>query len=166
MTFRDSSSNVSDSDLSAIPGWSARIRFLPMMLAIGRSSFIFAAFLPAVSGAQVPPPGFVNKLMLVSPISGDEAKEMAFNDISMAPGSTSPRHTHPGDCYGAVIDGTVELRIEGQEPSRFSGRQVWHVPRGLIHEFTNTGGTPARLVNTLVVDKGKVRTQVVPAPQK
>ena len=151
MTCRDPSSNVSGRDFS---------------LAIGRSFFVFATLLSSVSLAQVTAPGFVNKLMLVSPISGDEAKEIAFNDISMAPGATSPRHTHPGDCYGAVIEGTVELRIEGQEPSHFSARQVWHVPRGLIHEFTNIGDTPARLVNTLVVDKGKVRTQVVPASQK
>jgi len=137
-----------------------------MVLAIARSSFAFATLLATISDAQVPPPGFVNKLMLVSPVSGDEAKEMAFNDISMAPGSTSPRHTHPGDCYGAVIDGTVELRIEGQEPSLFSARQVWHVPRGLVHEFRNIRDTPARLVNTLLVDKGKVRTQIVPASQK
>jgi quercetin dioxygenase-like cupin family protein len=166
VTFRDSSSNLSDNGFSAIPKWSGCIRLQSLMLAIGRSSFVFATLLPAVSDAQVSAPGFVNNLMLVSPISGDEAKEMAFNDISMAPGASSPRHTHPGDCYGAVIDGTVELRIEGHEPSLFSARQVWHVPRGLIHEFVNVGDTPVRLVNTLVVDKGKVRTQIVPAPQK
>ena len=140
--------------------------FQSMVLAIGRSSLVLATLLPAVSDAQVSAPGFVNKPMLVSPITGDDAKEIAFNDISMAPGASSPRHTHPGDCYGAVIEGTVELRMEGHEPSRFSARQVWHVPRGLIHEFANVGDTPARLVNTLVVDKGKVRTQIVPASQK
>jgi quercetin dioxygenase-like cupin family protein len=127
---------------------------------------MFAAlFLPA-SHAQVSAPGFQAKSMLVSPISGDEGKEIAFIDVSMAPGAASPRHTHPGDCYGAVIDGTVELRVEGQEPRRFSAGQVWHNPRGPVHEFVNVGATPARLVNTLVVDKGKPRTQIQPAPQK
>ena len=135
-------------------------------VAIGTSFFVFAGLSPAVSNAQVSEPGFVNKPMLVSPISGDEAKEVVLNDVSMAPGASSPRHTHPGDCYGAVIDGTVELRVEGQEPRRFSARQVWHSPRGLVHEFTNVGDTPARLVNTLVVDKGKPRTQIQQAPEK
>jgi quercetin dioxygenase-like cupin family protein len=166
MTCWDPSGNASGSGFTAASKWSAHVRLRSMMRAIGRSSFVLATLLSTVSHAQVTAPGFVNKLMLVSPISGDEVKEIAFNDISMAPGATSPRHTHPGDCYGAVIEGTVELRIEGQEPSHFSARQVWHVPRGLIHEFTNIGDTPARLVNTLVVDKGKVRTQVEPALQK
>lgn len=141
-------------------------RYKSIGLAIGASSLVFAALLSAPSHAQVSAPGFVSKPMLVSPISGDGVKEIAFIDVSMAPGASSPRHTHPGDCYGAVIEGIVELRVEGQEPRRFSAGQVWHNPRGPIHEFKNVGDTPARLVNTLVVDKGKPRTQIQPAPQK
>jgi quercetin dioxygenase-like cupin family protein len=65
-----------------------------------------------------------------------------------------------------VIEGTVELVVEGKEPRRFSAGQAWHNPRGPVHYFRNVGGSPARLVNTLVVDKGKPRTQVVPTPRK
>jgi hypothetical protein len=36
-------------------------------------------------------------------------------------------------------------------------------PRGAIHELKNVGDTPVRVVNTLVVDKGKPRMQ--PASQ-
>jgi quercetin dioxygenase-like cupin family protein len=142
------------------------IRFQPIGLAIGASSLVFAALLPPTSHAQVSTPGFVSKPMLASPISGDEIKEIVFLDISMTPGASSSHHTHPGDCYGAVIEGTVELRVEGQEPRRFSAGQVWHNPRGAAHDFTNVGNTPAHLVNTLVVDKGKPRLQIQPEPKK
>jgi len=103
----------------------------------------------AVSYAQVSAPGFEAKPMQVSPIT---------------PGASSPRHTHPGDCYGAVLEGTVELVVDGSEARRFSGGQAWHNPRGPVHYFRNVGDTPARLINTLIVDKGKPRTVVEKAP--
>lgn len=43
-------------------------------------------------------------------------------------------------------------------------REAWHNPRGAIHELRNAGDTPVRVVNTLVVDKGKPRMQPVPQP--
>lgn len=118
----------------------------------------------AVSYAQVSAPGFEAKPMQVSPISGVEDKEVAFINVSMAHGASSPRHTHPGDCYGAVVEGTVELVVEGSEARRFAGGQAWHNPRGPVHYFKNVGDTPARLINTLIVDKGKPRTVVEKAP--
>lgn len=114
----------------------------------------------ALSFAQVTAPGFVSKPMQVSPISGVEDKEVAFINVSMEAGASSPRHTHPGDCYGAVIEGSVELVVEGQDAKRFDGGQAWHNPRGPAHYFKNVGDKPARLINTLIVNKGKPRTVV------
>jgi quercetin dioxygenase-like cupin family protein len=119
----------------------------------------------AVAAAQVSAPGFEAKPMQVSPISGVDDKEAAFINVSMQPGAASPRHTHPGDCYGAVIEGTVELVVEGQEAKRFAAGQAWHNPRGPVHYFRNVGTTPARLVNALIVDKGKPRTVIEKAPE-
>jgi quercetin dioxygenase-like cupin family protein len=129
-----------------------------------RSSLLAAvtvlALCSATSLAQVSAPGFVAKPIQVSPISGVEDKEVAFISVTMEPGASSPRHTHPGDCYGAIIDGTVEFVVEGQDAKRFASGQAWHNPRGPVHYFKNVGDTPAKLVNTLIVDKGKPRTVV------
>lgn len=127
---------------------------------------VIVSLCSTVSFAQVSAPGFEAKPMQVSPISGVEDKEVAFINVSMAPGASSPRHTHPGDCYGAVLEGTVELVVDGSEARRFSGGQAWHNPRGPVHYFRNVGDTPARLINTLIVDKGKPRTVVEKAPEK
>ena len=78
-----------------------------------------------------------------------------------APGSTTGRHTHPGDEYTVVIQGTLELTAEGREPRRVSVGDVYHNPRGLVHEARNVGDTPARVAVTFVVDKGKPITQPV-----
>lgn len=128
---------------------------------IARSSLVLlVSMCSTLSFAQVTAPGFVSKPMQVSPISGVDDKEAAFINVSMEPGASSPRHTHPGDCYGAVLEGTVELFVEGKEARRFDAGQAWHNPRGPVHYFKNVGNTPARLVNTLIVDKGKPRTVV------
>lgn len=140
--------------------------FDSMGFRIGRTSLILALSLYcAASLGQITAPGFVSKPLQVSPISGIEDKEAAFIDVAIEPGAASPRHTHPGDCYGALVVGTVELFVEGKEPRRFDAGQVWHNPRGPAHYFKNVGSTPARLINTLIVDKGKPRTVVEkPAP--
>ena len=131
-------------------------------LAVGSPFILFAIFLAASSSAQMS--GFVAKPLLQSTVEGDENKETAMLGITIAPGGSSGRHTHPGDCYGTVSEGAVELRVDGREPRRVSVGDAWHNPRGVVHELRNVGDTAVRVVNTLVVDKGKPRMQ--PAAQQ
>jgi len=132
-------------------------------IALAAGLSIACALLLAVSShAQMS--GFTAKPLLQSTVERDESKEAAMLAITIAPGGSSGRHTHPGDCYGTVIEGTVELRIEGREARRVSAGDAWHNPRGVIHELRNVGDTPARVVNTLMVDKGKPR--LLPVPQQ
>lgn len=130
----------------------------------GMALLASAALFAGISFAQVTAPGFTAKPMLVTAVSGSEDKEITLINVTMEPGASSPRHTHPGDCYGAIVEGTVELIVDGQEPRRFSAGEAWHNPRGPVHSFRNVGDKPARLVNTLIVDKGKPRTVQEKAP--
>jgi quercetin dioxygenase-like cupin family protein len=138
------------------------ISFRSIGRVFGLSLFVFAILLDATSHAQMS--GFVAKPLLQSTVERDESKEAAVLAITIAPGGSSGRHTHPGDCYGTVVEGAVELRVEGRETRRVSTGEAWHNPRGAIHELRNVGDVPVRVVNTLVVDKGKPRMQ--PAPQQ
>jgi quercetin dioxygenase-like cupin family protein len=131
------------------------------MITVLRASTLLYALLMATS-AVAQPSGFVAKPMIQSTVESDASKEVALLAISIAPGGTSGRHTHPGDCYGTVVEGTVELRVEGRDPRRVPAGEAWHNPRGVVHELRNVADAPARVVNTLVVDKGQPRVQ--PAP--
>jgi len=135
------------------------IPFRSIGLALGSSVFVVVLLMV---GAHAQMSGFAAKPLLQSTVEGDEKKEAALLAITIAPGGSSGRHTHPGDCYGTVIEGTVELRVEGREPRRVSAGEAWHNPRGAIHELRNVGDTPVRVVNALMVDKGKPRMQPVP----
>ena len=142
------------------------INFKSVLLVIAALSLITTSLLPATSYGEVKTKGikakgFVGKPMIVSSISGVENKEIALINIRIAPDGASPLHTHPGDCFGGVIEGTVEFVRDGEVMGIYSAGQAWANPRGASHYFKNIGDTPARLVNTVIYDKGKKRTQRV-----
>ena len=118
---------------------------------------VLASFASANANAQ--PPGITSKVLLRTTLSGDDTKESVMVSAEFAPGSTTGRHTHPGDEYTFVLQGTLELSAEGRETRRASAGDVVHNPRGLVHEARNVGDSPARVAVTFVIDKGKPITQ-------
>ena len=130
------------------------------------SSLLLFAVLPSVGFAQqaaLATPSYSSKAVQVSPLSGDDKRELVLNAVSILPGGAIPMHIHSGDCVGSVIEGTVELLIDGQPPRRVSVGEAYSNMRGSVHSFRNVGDGPARLLNNLVVDKGVPRTQMIPA---
>jgi quercetin dioxygenase-like cupin family protein len=142
-------------------------------------STLRTTFLPGVALALLPaswgqaqqaaaptPQAFVSKVIMTAPVTGDDKKEMALLAVSMPPAGGVPMHTHPGDCVGSVIEGAVELLVEGQAPKRVAAGEAYSNLRGTVHGFRNVGDTPARLLNSLVVDKGAPRVQMAAQPAK
>lgn len=97
--------------------------------------------------------------VLKAPVSGDNTKEVVIVSGQLPPGGTTGRHTHPGDEYTLVLQGTLELRADGRAPRRVSAGEAYHNPRDLIHEARNVGEGPARVSITFIIDKGKPVTQ-------
>lgn len=143
--------------------------FVTMAAAVACAALIPVAAIaqsPALAPAVPQTLGFSSKPVLVSPISGVEGRELVLISVTLEPGASSPAHTHPGDCFGAVIEGTMELRVDGKEPRRLSAGEAYATPANPVHQFTNVGEKPVRLLNTLVVEKGKPRTVATPFPAK
>ncbi|HOM14150.1 MAG TPA: cupin domain-containing protein [Rubrivivax sp.] len=130
------------------------------------------ACVPALAQAPAPAPatpaaaGFVSAPLISAPISGDDTKEAVLVSATLAVGASTPVHRHPGDCIGTVVEGTVEMRVPGQEPRRYTAGQGYASPRGTVHQLVNVGTTPARILNTLVVDKGRPRIDPVAVEAK
>lgn len=122
---------------------------------------------PAASGTPVPAagvtrPGFDSKPIYAAAVSDDPQKELVVISVAIAPGASSPPHNHPGDCAGTVVDGQIDLRVQGKDPRRIQAGEAFGNSRGAVHQFVNVGDKPVRMVNTLLVDKGKPRTMVQP----
>ena len=71
------------------------------------------------------------------------------------PGVSAGRHTHPGEELGYLLEGQLELLIDGQPPKTIKAGETFFVPAGLVHDGKNTGSGKAKVLATYVVEKGK-----------
>jgi quercetin dioxygenase-like cupin family protein len=70
-------------------------------------------------------------------------------------GVSAPRHTHPGDEISYVMEGEVELLIDGEPPRLVKAGEAFVVPAGKVHGARNPGSAPLRFLGVYVVDKSK-----------
>jgi len=70
------------------------------------------------------------------------------------PGATVPKHTHPGEEVGYILEGELELDLAGKVQKLKTG-DAFFVPAGTVHAAKNTGKGPALVLSTYVVEKGK-----------
>jgi quercetin dioxygenase-like cupin family protein len=69
--------------------------------------------------------------------------------------ATSGRHTHPGEEIGYLLEGQLELKVDGQPTRILKPGDVFFIPAGVIHEGINTSSGTSKVIATYVVEKGK-----------
>ena len=89
-------------------------------------------------------------------------REAVITRIELAPGGSAGRHTHPGDEITYVVDGEVEIMIEGQPAKKYKTGEGFVIPGGTKHDAHNPGTQPLKMVGVYVVEKGK--PLATPAP--
>ena len=70
-------------------------------------------------------------------------------------GGTVGRHTHPGEEVGYILEGTIVLEQDGKPPVTLGPGKTFFIPAGTIHNATNRGTAPARVLANYIVEKGK-----------
>jgi quercetin dioxygenase-like cupin family protein len=113
----------------------------------------------SVSGAQ-PPAAKFSELQRRA-IPGTELEGVT-TVAEIPPGATSKRHSHPGEDFGYLIEGTIVLMVDGEPPVTVHAGEVFFTERGRIHNARNIGTTTARAVDTYVIDRGKPGITPVP----
>ena len=99
-------------------------------------------------------PGFTRKLLQDQNLSvADRHAVQALAEF--IPGGAAGRHTHPGEELGYVVEGTLELLIEGQPPRTVKAGESFFVPAGVVHDGRNIGSGSAKVLATYIVEKGK-----------
>ena len=71
------------------------------------------------------------------------------------PRATPGRHTHFGEEIGYILEGTFLIEQEGKAPVTLKAGGSFLIPAGTIHNATNTGTGPGKILATYVVEKGK-----------
>ena len=109
-----------------------------------------------------PPPGLkATVLVTETQVTGVPDKVFVLLTAEFAPGSTTRRHTHPGDEYGTVVEGTIVTQQAGGEWKTVTSGESYYVPAWVVHETKNITDKPARTYNAFIIEKGKPR--VIPA---
>ncbi len=99
-------------------------------------------------------PGFTRTLLQDQDLSV-QGRHVVQARAEFIPGGAAGRHTHPGEELGYVVEGMLELLVDGQPPRTIKAGEVFFVPAGLVHDGKNVGGGKAVVLATYIVEKGK-----------
>jgi len=89
-------------------------------------------------------------------------REAVVARVEIAPGASAGRHTHPGEEITYVMDGEVEVLVEGQPPVKYKAGEAFVIPNGAKHDARNSSQKPIHLAAVYLVEKGK--PLATPAP--
>jgi quercetin dioxygenase-like cupin family protein len=99
--------------------------------------------------------------LVTKPVTGAPDKEMSILSIELAPGGASGLHTHPGDEHGTVVEGTLMVKIGDADFTAVSVGQTFSAPPDTPMEIKNTSAQPVKVINVLILEKGKPRSTPV-----
>ena len=119
------------------------------------------ALMAGLSFAQAP--GLTRTMVTKADVSVPN-REAVVARVEVAPGATAGWHTHPGDEISYVIEGEATLLIAGQAPRKVVAGEAFVIPAGVVHNATNHGTAPTKLVGVYVVEKGKPLASPATAP--
>jgi quercetin dioxygenase-like cupin family protein len=85
--------------------------------------------------------------------------EVTLAEVTIAPGGATGRHRHPGIEVGFVVEGQVTIEEDGGRTLDLGPRQAFTT--SVIHNASNPGSLPARLVVAYVVEKGKPLAEAI-----
>jgi quercetin dioxygenase-like cupin family protein len=110
---------------------------------------------PSVSIAQDQP---IKRTELIRADVADVAgKETVIYIADVQPGAEGARHTHYGDEFVYILDGSLVVTPDGKDPITLRQGETAHLaPADGIHAAKNgSKSDPAKVLIVLVVDKGK-----------
>jgi len=77
-------------------------------------------------------------------------------------GAESGRHTHPGEEFGYVLDGTITVEVQGKTAVTKKAGEGFIIPPGVVHNAKNASAASARVLATYIIEKGKPVATPVP----
>jgi quercetin dioxygenase-like cupin family protein len=80
----------------------------------------------------------------------------------LAVGGAAPRHTHPGEEFVYVLEGTATFDMAGQPLLTIKPGDAFVIPPNTPHVARNTGAVPLKLLSTYVIPAGQ--PLATPAP--
>jgi quercetin dioxygenase-like cupin family protein len=119
-----------------------------------------AAAATAIVSAQAP--GEIKRTILLTKPLAAQGYNGVIGRGEVPPGMAAPRHTHPGDELVVLLEGEVEVELDGALPVRVRAGEAMHVEAGRMHRPKSVGIVPAKFISVWIVEKDKPLTINVP----
>ena len=129
-------------------------------IGVAMAGAIGAALL-GVQTLRAQQPGF-KRVELQKQDVGTTGREVVQVRAEFEPGAAVGRHTHPGEEISYLLEGSIELEVDGKTQTIEAGKPFF-IPAGTVHSAKNTGKGPAKVLATYIVEKGKPVTTMVAA---
>jgi quercetin dioxygenase-like cupin family protein len=114
---------------------------------------LLIALLTGASLAEDAPPAI--KRTPLQAIDFPEGYKTVTGLAEVAPGGASGLHTHPGIETGYVLEGELNLLIDGQPEKTLKAGDSYQIPAGVVHDAKAHGDKAMKVLGVYVVDKTK-----------
>jgi quercetin dioxygenase-like cupin family protein len=100
--------------------------------------------------------------LVTKDVTGVPGKEMTIIQIDIPAGADSGLHTHPGDEHGTVLEGALMVKIGSEDYKPVGVGQTFYAPPNTPMGIKNTSDKPVKVMNVLILEKGKPRSTPIP----
>jgi quercetin dioxygenase-like cupin family protein len=115
----------------------------------------FAATEVYAQGAPATSAGGVTRKILSRTDGPSSGYESILMDVVIDPGTAIARHTHPGIESTYVMDGEIELPVQGQPTRTVKAGEGFQIPPNTPHAGGKPSTLKTRVMITYIVEKGK-----------
>ena len=94
--------------------------------------------------------------LLSKDLVGGQGKELAMLTVEYPPGESSPPHRHHAQAMVYVLEGSIEMQIEGAAPVILTAGQTWYEGPDDLHVVSRnaSNSAPAKFLVFMVKFKG------------
>jgi quercetin dioxygenase-like cupin family protein len=86
---------------------------------------------------------------------GSTGREAVMTRAEFQPGAETPKHTHPGEEVGFVLEGELSIQFEDKPATRLKAGESFFVAAGQVHQGKNTAKRTTIVLSTYIVERGK-----------
>lgn len=129
---------------------------------ISVASVAYAQYGMPPTPAAAPPASPITRTVLQTENFPGDQYQTVQAYVVIAPGGNVAKHTHPGIEVGYVIDGNLDLWVEGQAVKHLKTGDSFVNPNGVPHWAKNNSDKPVKILSVYIVDKSKPLATNVP----
>lgn len=121
-----------------------------------RGTIAISVFALLATGAAAQTPAPTSKVVTTRPLAGVPGKEVTMAEVTMAPGAGSLPHRHDANTFVYVLEGRVEMQVEGGPLKTLGPGEVFYESPTDVHSVSrNASATePARALVVFVKEAG------------